>query len=181
MQSEIFLFGAAMLVLIVLAAFLVIRAMRSTEKPADIERRMRELYIKTDELLDAAEAYIEQSKSEIAEKLDSMQSIMYRMEEMYLYADQSRDKAHGHSVGRDYHSQDHSQVRLQDSTGPSQADEVHTGIQHSQPHEALNREFRKQIKEMSSEGASTGKIAEELGSSKGAVEFVLNLMGKDNK
>ncbi len=172
MGFEIFLFGFVMLILIALTAYLVVRAMRSSEKPAEIESRMRELYIRMDELLDATEAYVEESKEEIEAKLEQMEIMLQRIEGGY--------------TKRDYVVYEPSAEIPQRDVQPREMNAPQKKIKRAEPVKIApkrenNDEFSKKIRQMSGSGASAGNIAEELGASKGAVELVLNLMGKDKK
>ncbi len=165
MGFEIFLFGLVMLVLIALTAYLVVRAMRSSEKPAEIEHRMRELYIRMDELLDATEAYVEESKEEIEARLEYIENLVYRIE---------------NAGGKhEYVVYDETPVRPEPPTPKPKKTRFEPS--NPSPKSMIDEEFSSKIREMSGSGASSVNIAEELGSSKGAVEFVLNLMGKDKK
>ncbi len=165
MEFEIFLFGLVMLVLIALTAYLVVRAMRSSEKPAEIEHRMRELYVRMDELLDATEAYVEESKEEIEARLEYIESLVYKLE----------------NTGRssDYTVYEEVVQRPEPPKPKPKKSKFDSSL--SSPKSTIDEEFSSKIRELSGTGATPGNIAEELGSSKGAVEFVLNLMGKDKK
>ena len=145
----VFLFG-----LLCLLAFMVVRALRKNDAKDSLakmekEERMLALYARMDEMLDAAEAYIEESKQEIAAQLDRAQELVQEMERRNSF-----------------------EVIIPEAAPPAPPPQ-------DEPERAeAKAELTERVLELDRQGYSIDQIAETLSYSKGEIRFILRMNRK---
>lgn len=164
MGWENYVFAAFIFALLALLAFMVVKALRKNSDEDSLykmerEQRMLALYAKMDELADAIEEYVEESKREIDEKLLRIDTLIHEFEERE-------------------HMEIMSLVEKMSVDRPAvQPEPV---IEETAPEEEQTTigDMREEIFRMSDEGMSADEIAEALGYSKGEIGFMLRLKPK---
>lgn len=165
MGWENYVFAAFIFLLLGLLAFMVVKALRKNNEDDALykmerEQRMLALYGKMDEMADAIEEYVEESKKEIDKKIRRIDEVIRQFEE----------REHSEIVSLV------EKIAMDSAAAKAEPlDQREEESKEMEKEEISIRDMRDEIFKMNSQGMDVDQIAEALGYSKGEIRFMLSL------